>query len=150
VVKQAIEESKIMSPDHTIRLDVQNEHPPVVTGDPDRLVQVITNLLSNAIKHAPESRVIDVRINRADETSDLLQIEVQDYGQGIRPENLETIFNRFYQITTDNSKSRSGLGLGLYIARGIIEQHGGTIIARSKAGEGSTFIINLPPASTNQ
>jgi two-component system, chemotaxis family, CheB/CheR fusion protein len=150
VVKQAIEESKIMSPDHTIRLDVQNEHPPVVTGDPDRLVQVITNLLSNAIKHAPESRVIDVRINRADETSDLLQIEVQDYGQGIRPENLETIFNRFYQITTDNSKSRSGLGLGLYIARGIIEQHSGTIIARSKAGEGSTFIINLPPASTNQ
>jgi signal transduction histidine kinase len=75
----------------------------------------------------------------------MAQIEVQDYGPGIAKEDLETIFKRFYQISaTDQHKSVDGLGLGLFIARGIVEQHGGSITAQSEVGKGSTFVIRLP------
>jgi len=71
-------------------------------------------------------------------------VEVRDYGPGIPPENLKTIFNRFYQISDDKRQSRIGLGLGLYIAKNIIEQHGGEITVQSKPGDGSAFTIKLP------
>jgi two-component system sensor histidine kinase ResE len=75
----------------------------------------------------------------------MAQIEVRDYGPGVAKEDLEMIFKRFYQISAaDQRKAVNGLGLGLFIARGIIEQHGGSIIVRSEVGKGSTFVIRLP------
>jgi two-component system OmpR family sensor kinase len=106
----------------------------------------MNNLLNNAIIHAPQSDRIDLRLSRTktDSGPPQAQVEVRDYGPGISPEHLKTIFNRFYQILDDKRQSRSGLGLGLYIARNIIEQHGGEITVQSEPGDGSAFIFKLP------
>jgi len=107
---------------------------------------VMNNLLNNAIVHAPQSDRIDLRLSstNTDSGPSQAQVEVRDYGPGIPPENLKTVFNRFYQISDDKRRPRSGLGLGLYIAKNIIEQHGGEITVQSKPGDGSAFIIRLP------
>jgi signal transduction histidine kinase len=146
VVNQAIEEARLMSPKRVIRLErTEKDQPLVVRGDEERLLQALNNILNNAIKHAPESDRIDLRLSRAntDGGAAHAQIEVRDYGPGIAPENLGRIFNRFNQISADGRQPK-GLGLGLYIAKGIIEQHGGAITVQSKLGEGSAFIISLP------
>jgi signal transduction histidine kinase len=145
VVEQAIEEARLIAPELVIRLEQTEKDQPVVRGDEERLRQALNNLLTNAIKHAPQSDRIDVRLSRANagDGAAHAQIEVRDYGPGIAPENLGKIFNRFNQISADG-RQPSGLGLGLYIAKGIIEQHGGAITVQSKLGEGSAFTISLP------
>lgn len=147
VAEQAVEEARMIAPDRTIRLEIQEEAQPlIVRGNEERLLQVMNNILNNAIKHAPQSDRIDVRLWRAsvDGGPPQAQIEVRDYGPGIPPENLETIFNRFYQIAADKRQPSSGLGLGLFIANAIVEQHDGKITVESKPGKGSAFIISLP------
>src|SRR5262249_15630930 len=143
---QAIEEARRIASKRVIRLErTEKDQPLVVRGDEERLLQALNNILNNAIKHAPESDRIDLRLSRAN-TGDgaaHAQIEVRDYGPGIAPENLGRIFNRFNQISADGRQPPS-LGLGLYIAKGIIEQHGGAITVQSKLGEGSAFMISLP------
>jgi len=146
VVEQAIEEARLIAPKRVIRLEqVEKDRPLVVRGDEERLLQALNNLLNNAIKHAPQSDRIDVRLSRANTDSGAAhaQIEVRDYGPGIARENLGRIFNRFNQILADG-RQPSGLGLGLYITKGIIEQHGGAITVQSKLGAGSAFMISLP------
>ena len=146
VVEQAIEEVRLLSPGHTIQFkSPKTDRPLTVRGDKERLVQVVNNLLNNAIKHAPRSDRIDVRLGRARAGKGTAQIEVQDYGPGIAKSDLEVIFKRFYQVSADDrQKTLNGLGLGLFIAKGIIEQHGGSITAQSEVGKGSTFVIHLP------
>jgi signal transduction histidine kinase len=145
VAELAIEQARLLSDSHKIQFKVQkNAHPLIVRGDKERLVQVLNNILINAIKHAPQSEKIDVRLGLRRGAKDMAQIEVQDYGPGIAPDNIGTIFNRFFQVAADKRLAKGGLGLGLFIAKGIIEQHGGAITARSKVGDGSTFIIRLP------
>jgi two-component system CheB/CheR fusion protein len=147
VAERAIEEARLTAPARTVRLEPRKKDQPlIVRGDEGRLLQVMNNLLNNAIVHAPESDRIDLRLSRTntDGGPPQAQVEVRDYGSGISPENLKTIFNRFYQISDDKRQSRSGLGLGLYIAKNIIEQHGGEITVQSEPGAGSAFIIRLP------
>jgi signal transduction histidine kinase len=146
VVEQAIEETRLTAPKRVIRLEQSEKNRPLmVRGDEGRILQALNNLLNNAIKHAPQSERIDVRLSRAntDRGASHARIEVRDYGPGIAPENLGRIFNRFNQISADG-RQPSGLGLGLYIAKGIVEEHGGAITVQSKLGEGSAFIISLP------
>jgi two-component system phosphate regulon sensor histidine kinase PhoR len=146
IVEQAIEETRLAAPKRVIRLEqTEKGQPLMVRGDEGRLLQALNNLLNNAIKHAPQSDRIDVRLGRANTDSGAAhaQIEVRDYGPGIAPENLGRIFNRFNQVSADGRQPK-GLGLGLYIAKGIIEQHGGAIAVKSKLGEGSAFTISLP------
>src|SRR5215475_13633471 len=98
----------------------------------------MNNLLNNAIKYAPKSERIDVRLGRVRGAKGGAQIEVQDYGPGIPEKDLVMIFQRFYQISADDHRKKlDGLGLGLFITKGIIEQHGGAITARSEVGKGS-------------
>ena len=110
-------------------------------GDPARLQQVVGNVLGNAIKFTAEGGNVTVRVSRA---GSLAHIEVKDDGQGIRPEVLPFIFERFRQ--GDVSRERqSGLGLGLAITRHLIEMHGGSVEAFSEGeGKGSTFVIRMP------
>jgi signal transduction histidine kinase/CheY-like chemotaxis protein len=113
-----------------------------VSGDPDRLQQVVWNLLSNAIKFTPKGGRVQVRVERINSH---LEIIVSDTGQGISPEFLPHIFDRFSQADGSTTRVHSGLGLGLAIARNIVELHGGTIHAESPGeGQGTTFIVNLP------
>jgi signal transduction histidine kinase len=113
-----------------------------VIGDPARLHQVITNLLANAIKFTPAGGRVDIRLARRGASA---EITVSDTGQGIPPEFLPHIFAPFRQAGSDQATAHAGLGLGLTIARHIIERHKGKIHAESLgAGTGTRFTITLP------
>jgi PAS domain S-box-containing protein len=117
-----------------------------VTGDPNRLRQIVTNLLSNAIKFTPEGGRVEVRLERADAHA---RLTVRDTGPGIRAEDLPHIFERFRQADSTNTRTHSGLGLGLAIARHLVELHGGTIHAESQGeGQGAAFTVELPLTAT--
>jgi PAS domain S-box-containing protein len=126
-----------------ITIDVQGEpYATVVTGDADRLQQVLWNLLSNAIKFTPRLGRVSVRIARMDSH---LEVTITDSGIGIPKDFLPLIFDRFTQADTTSARKHSGLGLGLAIVRHIVELHGGTVAAESEGeGKGSTFRITLP------
>ena len=109
-------------------------------GDPLRIEQVLTNLLDNAIKYSPEGGTIEVVVSRP--TGDRMEIAVRDHGIGIPPEKRALIFERFYQAHGNGHKS--GLGLGLYVSRQIVELHGGEITAEFPSDGGSRFIVRLP------
>ena len=115
---------------------------PLVMVDSERVQQVIVNLLSNAVKFSPAEGTVDVELRR-DET--FVEIVVRDKGIGIRREFLPYVFDRFRQGEPDRRKTSRGLGLGMSIARDIVERHGGTITADSAGeGRGATFTVRLP------
>ena len=114
----------------------------VVNVDPDRIQQVVWNLLANAVKFTPEGGQVHVRVARADDT---VEIEVHDTGIGIREDFLPHVFDRFRQAEQGATRRFGGLGLGLGIAKQLVEMQGGTITARSEGeGRGSTFTVYLP------
>ena len=118
-----------------------------IWADADYMVQVLMNLLSNSIKFSSrEARIELTVICRADQ----IQFEVRDQGPGIPPEQLERIFDRFYQVDSSDSRKKGGTGLGLTICRKIIEQHGGRLWAESVLGEGSRFIFTVPAITENR
>ena len=112
-----------------------------VVCDRSRVVQVLSNLIGNAIKFTPAKGQICVSCAQTGPERKDLQVSVSDTGAGIAPEKIETIFERFSQI---NSQDRRGIGLGLYIAKMMVEEHPGRIWVESKLGEGSTFHFTLP------
>jgi signal transduction histidine kinase/CheY-like chemotaxis protein len=114
----------------------------LVTGDSDRLRQVVWNLLSNAIKFTPSGGRIDLALERIDSGA---QIVVKDTGQGIDPAFLPHVFERFRQADSSPARHHGGLGLGLAIVRHLVEAHGGAVRADSAGvGHGATFIVSLP------
>ena len=116
-----------------------------ISGDPDRLQQVIWNLLSNAIKFTSQGGKVLARLERTDSN---LEITISDTGQGIAPGLLPHVFDRFRQADSSSSRTHGGLGLGLAIVRQLVELHGGTVSAESPGeGEGSTFKVRLPVRS---
>jgi len=115
---------------------------PKILGDPSRLQQVVWNLLSNAIKFTPTGGRIDIALDYID---GIAQIQVSDTGQGIHPDFLPYVFDRFRQADSSCSRRDSGLGLGLSIVRHLVELHGGTVSAESSGeGQGATFTVRLP------
>ena len=114
-----------------------------VSGDPDRLQQVAWNLLSNAIKFTPRGGKVQARLERINSH---LEIVVADTGQGIPPEFLPHVFERFRQADSSSTRPYQGLGLGLAITRHLAEIHGGSVHAASAGpGQGATFTVRLPP-----
>lgn len=113
-----------------------------VSGDPDRLRQVVWNLLSNAVKFTPKGGKVQVRLSRVNSQ---VELHVSDTGVGIAPEFLPRMFERFTQADSSSTRSHSGLGLGLGIARHLVELHGGAISAHSDGvGRGATFVLSIP------
>jgi signal transduction histidine kinase len=115
--------------------------PTIVIGDPDRLSQVVMNLLANAIyynRHEGEVRICT--------HTDLGQgvLTIQDTGQGIGPDDLTHIFERFYRADKARASAQAHHGLGLAICKAILDAHGGTIDVASQFGKGSTFTVRLP------
>src|ERR1051326_4625733 len=114
----------------------------MVLGDASRLQQVFWNLLSNAVKFTPPGGVVRIRL--ADRDPGNVMLTVEDSGEGIAPEFVPLVFERFRQAAT-SVRGRTGLGLGLAIAKELVEMHGGTIAAASAGrGKGSTFTVTLP------
>lgn len=128
-----------------LRMDI-TENLPRLTGDGDRLAQVITNLMDNALKFTPANGQVVVSAANAGMN---VKISITDSGPGIPKEALDRIFDRFYQV--DASRSRAGgktsAGLGLAIVQEIVQAHGGRIDVRSQVGHGTTFAIHLPVAA---
>lgn len=113
-----------------------------VDGDPVRLQQAVANVLGNAVKYTPPGGTVDLNVSAED---DVVSIAVRDSGVGIPPEKLNAIFDLFVQGDGTLHRSGTGMGIGLTLARSIVELHGGTITARSDgAGRGSEFIVQLP------
>jgi len=125
-----------------VRVRTTVQQAPVVWGDPERLQQVVCNLLVNAVKFTPPGGSIHLQLRQAD---DAAEISVQDTGQGIAPDFLPHLFERFRQADSRFSRQHGGLGLGLAIARDIAQSHGGSIHAASEGeGRGATFTLRLP------
>lgn len=118
----------------------------LVKADLDRIDQVLTNIIYNAIKHTPRGGLIELLLS-ADEHS--LVVQVQDNGMGIDPEDLPHIFDRFYKKDKSRNTSGGGSGLGLSIAKEIIEYHGGKIWAQSRKGQGACVSFMLPLAANS-
>lgn len=116
------------------------EFPPV-QGDPGRLRQVLINLVANALRHTPAGGRVEISGRLAGHG---VLLEVTDTGEGISPDDLPHVFDRFYRADRSRSRESGGSGLGLAIARSIVELHGGTITAESELGKGSTFRMALP------
>jgi signal transduction histidine kinase len=119
---------------------------PLVIADRTRLRQILGNLLYNALRHTPEGGLIVVS---AEQDGAMLRVSVSDTGVGISPEELERVFDRFYQVERAG-RHAEGSGLGLSIVKQLVEAQGGTIGAESEAGQGTTFRFTLPLAPTAQ
>jgi len=112
-----------------------------VVADKDRVAQIITNLLANAIRHSSENENIIIKIAKKPR---FLNVSVQDFGDGITKSEQSRIFERFYQIENPKRNNSGSMGLGLYIAKEIVDGHGGQIWVDSQKDKGSTFSFSLP------
>ena len=143
VIKAAIQSLQHAADAKEIRLQITlDPKADRISGDAARLQQVLWNLLANAVKFTPKGGLVQVRLERIDSQA---QVTVSDTGEGINPEFLPYVFERFKQADGSTTRRHGGLGLGLAIARHLVEMHGGTIEAQSAgAGQGASFIIRLP------
>ena len=126
-----------------ITIDADDTVPYVVLGDRSRLERVVGNLLANALKYSAEEAPVNARLSR---TGNEVELDVIDRGIGISPDDAKMLFHRYYRASTASDRA-SGLGLGLYIARLIVEAQGGRIDVSSVLGQGSTFRLFLPSHS---
>ncbi len=142
LVKATLEEAEPRAADKQIQLKlVAPDSLPALVADNTRLRQVITNLVNNAIKYSKKKTTITVTVA---EQAGQLALSVKDQGFGIAPEHLPHLFERFYRVKSEHTRTIEGTGLGLYISHSIVEQHGGHIDVESEPGVGSTFTIRLP------
>ena len=117
---------------------------PLVMLDRTRIAQVVGNLLENAVQHTPQGGVVRVSVEAT--IAGNARVIVEDSGEGIAPEEIPLVFERFYRVDPSRSRATGGVGLGLTIAKKLVEAHGGAIYAESTQGQGSWFIFELPLA----
>ena len=130
----------------TADVAVQSDVPddlPTVDADRERLHQVLFNLVDNAIRFTPAGGEVRIEAHRHDGS---VEVSVADTGVGIPAEALPRLFERFYRVDSARARGDGGTGIGLAIARSVVEAHGGTISAESEPGHGSTFTFDLPVA----
>ncbi|MEW6096874.1 MAG: GAF domain-containing sensor histidine kinase [bacterium] len=144
VIKTAIINTNPLSKKKKIDVNVNlPDKIPLIVGDHDKLIQVVTNLLSNAIKFTPEEGEIEVKVRERHHPEHAIQVSVSDTGVGIAREDLDKVFDKFKQVGKGKSEL-SGTGLGLTICKEIIEHHCGKIWVESEFEMGSTFHFTLP------
>lgn len=138
-VRNIVEQTRTVLP--TRRVLLRTPHALFVRGDPYRLAHVFDNLLSNALKYSEPDTAVYVSVSK---TKEQAVVRVRDSGIGISKANVDKIFGKFYRIHGHERVGMTGLGLGLFIAKQVIETHGGTIEVESVPLEGSTFTVRLP------
>ena len=142
LTQNVFEMMEINAHNHQIELKFDKVYFPIVVyGDMKRIEQVLENLITNAIKYAKKNSVCLVSFSKTDE--DKIKISIKDKGEGISPEHLARIFERFYRVDSSRSRQEGGSGLGLSIVKHIIEAHGETIDVKSEKGKGSEFSFTL-------
>ncbi len=122
-------------------LELVGDEALTIQGDGVKLRQVFSNLLSNAIKYSPRGGTVRVAVSRS---GGQVTVSVSDSGVGIRPEHLNRVFEKFYQVDASSTRRVGGSGLGLYLARRLVEAHGGRIWVESEPDAGATFHVSLP------
>ncbi|MGO8947756.1 MAG: ATP-binding protein [Ktedonobacterales bacterium] len=150
IVQEAVEEQQLAWPQRRMHL-LLPEQAVMVEADRDRVGQVVANYLTNALKYAPADRPIEISLSLE---AELARVQVRDQGPGLIPQEQDRIWDRFYRVRGAPAAHQSGvnLGMGLYICRSIITQHGGQTGVESTPGAGATFWFTLPrvEASTAQ
>ena len=144
LVAETAERFQPAAADKAITLTVETTPGLTISGDRERLMQVLMNLLDNAIRHTPEGGAIICRVARAADDPAAAEVAISDTGPGIRSEDLPHVFDRFYQA--EKARRRGSAGLGLAIVQEIVRAHGGSVGVRSSAGQGATFWVRLPLA----
>lgn len=144
LAKQVAESMGAVAEEKGVKLHYEASGPLEVTGDPERLQQLLYILLDNAVKYTPEGGRVQVRLSAGQGMGRALALSVADTGIGIAPEDQPRIFDRFYRADKARSRQSGGHGLGLSIARWIVEGHGGTVRVGSNPGEGAEFTVTLP------
>ena len=140
LIKKVADEFRTQTSKHQISVDLPDELPPI-SGDEERLREVITNLLSNAIKYSPQGGAIRIG---ADTDAREVRIYVADEGIGIAAEERERIFERFFRVDNASARRSQGAGLGLFLVKAVVEAHRGRVWVDSVPGKGSQFNIALP------
>jgi two-component system phosphate regulon sensor histidine kinase PhoR len=120
---------------------------PLMIGDEDKFEQILNNLLSNAIKYSPQGSPIRL-ILRSENNQ--LNVAVQDQGIGIPADKIQRIFAKFERVDNSDTRKTGGTGIGLFLVKHLVEQHGGKVWAESTLGEGSTFHIQLPLSGNSE
>jgi hypothetical protein len=134
-----------MAVENRITMELEADpHIPLVYADPDRVLEILINLIDNAVKFTPFEGSVNVKLSQQETDPEFIYITVADTGRGISAEALPLIFERLYQDPESVDGNRSGLGLGLYIARELVNLHGGRIWVASQPEQGTTFTFNLP------
>jgi PAS domain S-box-containing protein len=141
MVNEVLEVMEPLAAPKSLRLVAEVAPELAIRCDHDRVIQLFSNLVGNAVKFTPDGGTITVR---AEADGDIVRFSVVDTGPGISADELPHVFDRYYQA---QRKNRDGIGLGLSIARGIVEAHGGRIWVESEEGKGSTFSFTLAPAA---
>ena len=144
LVSQVVSEIEMARPDRSVTLasEIPDELP-MVEADRERVHQVLFNLVDNAVRFTPPGGAVTVSAHRHNGS---VEVAVTDTGVGIGPEHLPRLFERFYRVDPARSREDGGTGIGLAIARSVVEAHGGHIQARSELGKGSVFSFDLPVA----
>jgi signal transduction histidine kinase len=144
LISDTLESSHGLAEQKSIKLsgDVAQGVDPVIMA-PEKIGRVLINLINNAIRHTPVGGSIEVEAQRGFPDG-AVRVEVRDTGEGIPPDDLPHIFERFYRGEKSRSRTTGGAGLGLAIAQGFVEAHGGRLWAESELGKGSAFIFTLP------
>jgi signal transduction histidine kinase len=144
LVRQAVTpwQPQLTAGEISLSLDVP-DNLPLVNIDWQRVNQVLHNILENAVAHTPKGGAINVAASQKGKS---VEVSISDTGEGIPAEDLPHIFERFYRVDKSRARATGGSGLGLTIAKRLIEAHGGTITVQSKQGEGSRFSFTLPVA----
>ncbi|HSC43927.1 MAG TPA: ATP-binding protein [Candidatus Binatia bacterium] len=143
VVKEVVESLGSVAAEKLINLEIKTaDNDLTAWADPDRVAEVLTNLLGNAIKFSPTGGNVTVSLARSG--NNWVKVSITDAGTGIRPEEANRIFDKFYQVSHPEQPKATGTGLGLPIAKALVEMHGGRIWLESQVGHGSVFSFTLP------
>jgi PAS domain S-box-containing protein len=139
LIQEIVNEFRLIMPGREIMFS--SDSSPIIRADREKIGSVITNLVSNAAKYSAGGKPIHIAVQQ---THDHVQVSISDQGVGIRPEDQNRLFERYYRANSEQNKNVSGFGIGLYLSAEIIKLHQGKIWLTSEIGHGSTFYISLP------
>ena len=143
VVDEAVERTAVSSTERGVPIEVEVADDAIVDGNAEQLTSAVANLLSNALKYSPPGEGAVVGVSVSIEEGEV-SIRVEDHGIGIRSDDIDRIFERFYRVQAGRGRSSGGTGLGLSIVRNVAETHGGSVSVDSTPAVGSTFTLRLP------
>jgi two-component system OmpR family sensor kinase len=142
IAGDAADDARAVAPQRQITVNAPV--PVVVEGDDTRLRQVLGNLVRNALVHTPQQTAVEISVTTEDSVG---RMSVADHGPGLRPEEMERIFEPFYRADPSRSRDSGGAGLGLSIVSAVVSAHGGQVKVKETSGGGVTFEVELPLAS---